>query len=98
MFQKVSVVSAALFKTAQPLLAESSALESEMTVEKVKRYKSNLEELFRAEGYENHKLTNSVWNKYNCLSSDNLFSEGSLHMSVTDHSINGADCHTLCVI
>ena len=69
-----------------------------MTVEKVKRYELNIAELMQAEGSENQKLINSVWNKHNCLNSESLFSEGSLPVSITHRSINSADCHILCII
>jgi hypothetical protein len=50
-------------KIAEVLLAEPNALEFEITLEKVKRFKSNVAELIQTEEFETHKLTDSVWNK-----------------------------------
>ena len=76
--------------TAEPLVPEPSAFQVEMAIEKLKRHKSLgvdqiPAELIKAESRtfrsETHKLTNSNWNKDNCLSSGRsrslyLFIEG----------------------
>jgi hypothetical protein len=57
---------------------ESSALEFQTAIEKLKRHESPSSDqipakLIKAQGMticsENHKIINSVWNKWNCLRS-----------------------------